>query len=659
MGAETARRSGLRDAVLDHARRADPLLLVASATVVLSITIALAPGIGPYPVAAASVLWLAAVGLLVGLSAGRFRSFQLAQWILVGATALAAIRMSSLGVIQLVMDRPALFWNVDWRYAATQALGITRFGGLQDSLDYAGEPVRYHVGPSWIAGALDHVTGLPANGVLLVAVPAACTVVVASCSYGLLRLLGASVTASAIAPTVMLSLPTNPYALLRRVYGSFRDQASLWEVATDAEQWWFSPALMLNSLFALAVGLSAAYLLVGPARYWRLVVGGVGVASLLAIKPQYAVGFVAVLGLGLLIEGWRRAAPGSRGPGILVLGGALAVGAAVASALNPSAFSLVGVELSIGPGLVRAVDPRASVLPVLTLVAMAPLLSGRWRPRSPAPLLTYTVGAVVGAVVLVLTLEATTFLVDAGAVAQANEVGLPYGVASQDLNLSQADRPAMVVLVLLATALVVALVQTRAVPTRWITTFGVVMVAMTLPVSVAPLAQPDGAVAYEVSDEADLDTLMSTTDVDEGIWLANDLADPAGDFARPLRATNLTSFSPAQFFVSNVAYMRWTEPDVVDRVRSAQRFYETPWSSWHREFLVENGISHVIIRDRCPTAWPAGRAGAVIGTQGSWTLVIVEPVPAEPPAQPWVPSGRPGVPLYGLSGCLDGSGPQP
>ena len=79
----------------------------------------------------------------------------------------------------------------------------------------------------------------------------------------------------------------------------------MWEVFTDAENWWVSAELMHNSMFAIAVGLSAACLLVSQTAESRVAVGAVGLASLLAVKPQYAVGFLAVLGPGLLIEWWR------------------------------------------------------------------------------------------------------------------------------------------------------------------------------------------------------------------------------------------------------------------------------------------------------------------------------------------------------------------
>ena len=236
----------------------------------------------------------------------------------------------------------------------------------------------------------------------------------------------------------------------------------------------------------------------------------------------------------------------------------------------------------------------------------------------------------VGAVVLGLALGATTFLVDAGAVARANAVGLPYTVTSQDANLDQSLRPVMVVLVALAAAPLVGHWQDgRVTTTRRITVVAALMAPPTLPLTGAPLADPVGPAAYEVSEESDLAVLMAMTPEIKGRWLSNDLADPAQDFARPLRATSLTSFSPEQFYLSNVAYMGWTKPDVEQRVANIQRLFLTEWSPWHDEFVAEHDITHLVhqsihtgptraARDRRPSGDKYGkcqRQGALPGAR--------------------------------------------
>ena len=108
------------------------------ATVILSGSIAVAPKLGPYPVAATSVFWLLAVALQGWQVVRCSHAFTTSLWILAGATALAALRMTSSGLVHVFGDRPTLFWNVDWRYAATQAQGIARLGNLAISMEYVG-----------------------------------------------------------------------------------------------------------------------------------------------------------------------------------------------------------------------------------------------------------------------------------------------------------------------------------------------------------------------------------------------------------------------------------------------------------------------------------------------------------------------------------------
>lgn len=624
---------------------------LAAATVATAVSIVLASKLGTVPVAVVSVIWFAVVAWQIWRIAHRIRSAGVAGWILAASAALAALRLTSAGLIQVVGDRPTLFWNVDWRYAATQGQGIARFGNLEDSLDYAGTPVAYHVGPAWIAGALGHVAHAPVNAIALIAIPIASTLVITVCCHRLLRQLGATRPVASIATAVLLSMSSNPYALLRTTYGSFRGQDPLHEVLTNAEMWWFSPNLMHNSLFALAAGLSAICLLLGRPTTWRVVLGALGVASLLAIKPQYAVGFLAVIGLGLLAMWGKGPGPWRR---ILGFGLVFVAFSAVVTRLNHGAISFVDIRLSLDPGILGNLLVTHNVLLIASLIIVS-LVIRRSSLVGPGPLRTTAIAAVLGTAVLACGLFSTELLVDPALVAQSNALGLPQTVSSQDSNLDQALLPPTMLIVLLASALMAAVASAGVTRTRWVTGLAATLVAATLPLTVAPLVAPTGFAAYEVAEEPALNRLMALTDRDQGLWLSNDLADPADDYARPLRATNLTGFSTAQFYVSNLAYMSWTEPDAVERLNNVQRFFLTEWSPWHQEFMVENSIDHVVIHDRCAIAWQPEEAGTLRGQDGAWTLVErrSDPEPAVAPAS----SSRPlaARPTYGLSGCLGGT----
>lgn len=633
--------------------------LVPITTVALGLSLAVAPAVGTLPVAAVSVLWFMAVAVQLSWTVRRLPGLATSQWILVAATVLAVVRLCSSGLTQVIGDRPTLFWNLDWRYAATQAQGITRFGSLDDSLDYAGQPVQYHVGPAWMAGSLDRVLGVPANAVLLVGVPLASTVVIVLCSVRLLRLMGVGSSVAALAAALPLSMPSNPYLLLRQSYGSFRGQAPLWDVLTNAEHWWFSQELMLNSMTGLAVGLSACCLLVGRTDTLRVVVGAAGIGSLLATKPQYAVGLLAVLTWGLLRAWWPSPSKRAR---ILWATCTFGATAALSLALNPSAIGFVGVNLSVEPAILADVLKSYSLLVGALMVGAVLLAHDRRQGNLHTPISGYALGAFIGAVALFIVFETTTFLVSPEAVRQANQIGLAYTTSSQDSNLAQALRPAVELVALLAVALLIGHAHSRPRLAKALVAASLVLVGFTVPLTVRPLLAPSGPGAYETAEEPALARLMSSTDVDQGRWLSNDLADPAENYARPLRATNLTSFSTAQFYLSNAAYMGWTNPDVVQRVTNLQRFFLTAWSPWHAEFLAENNIRHIIIRDRCPTAWPGDDAGTVVGVDGSWTLVDVDT--QRPTTESKTADTQSTLPLapdpkYGLSACLDGRGPKP
>ena len=107
-------------------------------TTLLAVAIALGPVTGVVPVAVLSVLWFVAVAYVIMVLLVAKRRWSISHWVFVVGVGAAASACILLGIIQLVEGRQALFWNVDWRYHVTQAYGIARFGGLSDSLDYAG-----------------------------------------------------------------------------------------------------------------------------------------------------------------------------------------------------------------------------------------------------------------------------------------------------------------------------------------------------------------------------------------------------------------------------------------------------------------------------------------------------------------------------------------
>ncbi|MFA5882571.1 MAG: hypothetical protein WDA60_01840 [Acidimicrobiia bacterium] len=621
-------------------------------TALMAASVALGSVTGVVPVALLSLLWmLSLVFVGVRLVVAPARRWTASHWVFVVGVAAAALRMGALGVDQVLRSRPALLWNADWRYHITQAYGIARFGGLSDSLDYAGRPVEYHAGPSWIAGGLHRVFGLPVDVCLFVLVPVACVLVIGLSGYRLLRCLGAGERAALLAVAVAVSLPMDPLGMVHDLA-----LGRLGAVFLDPEAWWFTPGLMLNSLLALAVGMTAAWVIVGARSIRRAALGGLTLATLMSLKPQYFVGFVGVLGLGYFFDLWRERDRETVRRG-LVVAATVVVPAAVFSSIVEPAAKFTGVEVDVS-GFESTHFLSASNLMLLaaaTIVLLALVPTAR-RAQSSA-ILRYSLGAAAGVAFLYVFLGSTTFLLDAALVERSHLIGTDYVRSMFDVDVHQALLPATLVIVMLALAQLVALFRG---PARWNTVVPVVtaglLIVLTAPFAVSALADPTGQAAYEPTEERDLAALLARVDADSGVWIASDMADPSKDFYPPLTAVNLTSLGDAQFYVSNVQYGGWTQPDVVQRVRNLERFFETDWSPWHARFPERHGIRFVLVRDRCPPPWDmADFPGRVVEKRGDWTLLEVGAArgTAASGARPWPAFTE--EPPYGRSACLAGN----
>lgn len=626
-----------------------PWETLAGSTLGLAVAVALGPVTGVVPVAVLSLVWFVAVPIvIVRFVVTRGRRWTVSHWVFGIGVAAAALRMASLGIVQIVGDRPALFWDVDWRYHATQAYGIARFGGVSDSLDYAGTPVGYHAGPSWIAGSLKGTLGLPVNLVLFVVIPLAAMVVLGLSAYRFLRSIGVGQRAALLAVAVAVNLTSDPVELAKNL---LRGRAN---VMLNPEVWWFTSSLMLNSLLALAVAFTAAWVIVRARSDVVAALGAVGFATVAALKPQYFVGVGAVLGIGYVVatvrgpepRAWRRLA---------VVGAAVVLPAMVFTAVTAQSTTFSGIRFGT-LGLTMSYYLRARTFLALGVVTIVVLVAVPAARRvQPRRLVQYAVGVVVGAVVLTVFLDTTLVLLDGAQVARARAVGLDYVRSSFHPDVQQAMVPAMLVVAMVALAQLCSVVRG---PSR-LARFGpvivaIVVIALTMPFAIAALASPTGRAAYEWSEEPDLRALMARVDADSGVWLSSDLADPSDDFGKPLRAVNLTSLGDAQFYVANVAYGGWTQGDVVRRVRQLQRFYATDWSPWHDDFLRRHDIRFVLVRDRCPARWDASAfPGGVVARQGDWTLLEVGVRGADSAAvRPWPEFER--VPSYGRAACRSG-----
>ena len=208
-----------------------------------------------------------------------------------------------------------------------------------------------------------------------------------------------------------------------------------------------------------------------------------------------------------------------------------------------------------------------------------------------------------------------------GDVERSNSVELGYSTGSfwyADLN--QAFEPFAFIASGVIIGLLVGVARTKGL----LLLKGLVVSTLLLcaPVTFLPLISPTGIYAYEWVEDISLYHLMDKQAVEDGRWISNDLADPAGDFQRRLNALHLTSSLPAQFYVSNLRYGNYLQDDALSRLLSIRRFYLTEWSDWHSAFLVANEIQYVLVNQRCEVAWktPSGLPYSE-SSVGPWILL--------------------------------------
>jgi hypothetical protein len=551
----------------------------------------------------------------------------------------ALLSATQLEIIRLVYGRPGLVWNVDWRYAWNHAQGIARFGGVDDVLDYAGVPADYHVGPTWLAAATDRLLGGGMTAVLFGLLPALCVLSAATALLlllsrsGIPRRLAAAVVGTAFCLPVGFKLLGLPRGLARMLF--------------NADMWFFASGLMLNSFLGVAVGLCSLVLLLEPRRQMiGIILGTVGLGSLIQIKPQFFVGLGAVagiVGLGRVL-GSRPFHPRSWAVFVASVG-ALALAVLAKSTLpgTPVSFSapiwapgstgyspdMAHIELLIAP-------------PLLAGLAFAAWLSRRSMPVVPrlglnAELLT----AVVGALALLVTLL-TLF-------------GFPvrgHMATTVQQDLAQALTPLRLLLTVSALAgFAVFFAHYRASVRVLLVLLAGLIVASPLPLMGRNFRQP--LRAYEAAEDGGLLTLLRQVPRKGELLIASDLADSAENYHRPLRGIFLTAYGGHRFYVANLAYAHHDRADAPQRLENLRAFFGSRWSRWHDTWLDRTHITHVLVSDRCFPRWweQPGIALKVVGRSGRWTLLESHSLTAERGALP-PPPWEIIKPQYGRSSCL-------
>ena len=680
---------------------------VLSCTLVLGGLVAVAPAIPAavrsYDVFAGLLLWTGVV-LWGTISAARLATRSLRGDFATVATglaamgiAVAALASTQLEIIRVLYDRPALTWNIDWRFHLNHAQAIARYGGLASALDYAGVPVDYHVGPAWLAGATERVLGYGLYGVSFGLVPLLSILSTAIATLYLLHLHGIPYRLSAAAAAIAMTLPglhIPPAALYYSVAAGNPD--------TLSGAWTFSSALMLNANFGLAVGSAClALLLDRRSRGWQVALSSVGVASLVELKPQYAVGVglvAALLGIERLVG---RSLLGPRTTRVITaVAAALAIGmtltAVLPSAVSTSMFAhpvwapgrtgyslselfttatllsvlslaiwsaigaskgqraLIGVGTATYIGATAFSVNRSAQLLLLFTVAGSSIVIARGRPTSgPTRCYGLLTRLAVCMAILVGTLYLVSFPLRADAVVQAQRLVEPgFAATSEQGNLSQALTPLRLLLVTTALGLLtLCAVQGNVWWRRVFVMAGAVGVVSLVPLIIFDFAHPSRG--HEAAEDVGLFQTLQQVPHDGHLLIANDLADPAENYRRPLRSFLLTGYAGHAFYVANLRYLHYTRPDAGKRLDELRAFFGSPWSAWHEGWLERAGVGYVLVSDRCLPVWfgqPALPLRA-LAHHGHWSAYDTRGARVlDPPAD--MPTAHEITPRFGAQGCL-------
>lgn len=570
----------------------------------------------------------------------------------VAGTAIAAVHLSLLGILRLVLDRPALTFNVDWRYHLNLSQGIARSGGLEEALDYQGAAIDYHVGPAWLAAATDDVLGGGIETVSFLVVPAVTTVVIAVACHSLLRTLGFSPAAGLVAPALLLVLP----ALDRSVVEYLAEMPTS---VTEPNRFLFGTETSLNQSFAFAVGLAGLALVLRSGRAER-VAGVLGLASTAVLKPQALLGFgsmLAAITLVALLAGTDRVAPERRRSLVAVTAATGLVGVALALAQPLTSI--------FGPPRLRFLDTGAPPQEldgwiVVGIVAIAAGLAARRRePGSETIDLSGHVVAGAGAYTCTwLFLNIVQFPLGDEASSRAEAVGLNGSADYAQPDIAQALIYSGGVIGLLAMATIVHH-GIRLFDRGALVIAAVAFAAVLAPLPLVALTSADVERGLEYAEDTALRDLLARIPGD-GLAISSDIADPDDDHERAALGMLLTGYRGTPFWLSNLAYLNFREADAADRLAQLRHFYGTPWSPWHTDFLSRNRITHVLVNERCPATWQPTDDPAValdiVAAAGEWTLYsrrVIDAAPSDsattPPPTSTGPEARRGGPCLGAA----------
>jgi hypothetical protein len=602
------------------------------------------------------------------LAARRRESDWMLGAIAVAGTLVAVVMAAQVELIRVLEARPAFSWMLDWRWSLNHAQAIARSGNIFHALDYSGVGLDYHVGPAWFAASVARLFGGGMADVLFGIIPPLCVVTMVVAAALILRSTGLRGRLAAVAVVAAITWPASQLTPTWVVHGPLT-------VLLGPYNWQFlATDMMLNSFLGYAVGLAGVALLLDrEAGTSQLALGALALAACEQIKPQYFVGLGIVAGVVMC---WRLVAePGNRrrtlGLAAAVLASLLL--AVVARTSLPGDVALFEAPRLGAPNFRElAVDLRRTH----TLVALAALAiwlflrrgrragsetPKRWAGDS-APRIDLLAAAAVASIGLAFALRTIIMpvrsaYVENGQALRLHDIYPTYLTA----DLLQGADPGRFLLLAAGIGVIgAALLANRRRFGAPLAAACALLVCAPIPLLAAGFRSSPPS-EYAAAEDAGLYSVLHRLPVEGAVLISSDLADPANDYQRPLRAPLLTAYGGHQFYVSDLRYVHYVRPDAVERSTELRQFFGARWSPWHDAWLARHHITQVLVDSRCTPVW-LGEAGVPLTPRlhsGNWTVWQV-PVgigglaqgasqPPQPPSE-W----RDITPATGHADCLLG-----
>jgi len=607
-----------------------------SSIIIVAILVALAPllplGIRHQTLAVTFIMWL--LTTIGGSTVIGARAIQKVREtpnkyllaITMTGIAIALLAVTQLEIIRIVAHRPALIWNVDWRYNLNHAQAIVQTGGVDHSLDYFGAPIDYHLGPAWLAAAVERVFGTGISFTLFGLIPLLSILTIAIALVHILHQHHVSLDIAAAATALTLTFPS----LSRSVphfFHCFRHNLF------DCGYWIFSNSFMLNSLFALAIGLAALAFLIDRSSKWRPALGALGLSSVVVLKPQYFAALGLIAGLMGIAQQLRRGDLFVYRNATLLFSVFSLCCALLFMKFLPSEEMLFGSPMFLpgntGYNFIKELPKGSTVFLIIAAFGWHKLRASSYITRDR----TYGSALVLYASLSMALITTVLFAIcipireeAANAIRELGNISFSEKTLQGEMGFGQALTPLRILLVVASISLLFRYLLERADTLRRIAML-VASICVISPLAFISVGFLDPLSGYEAVDDYDLYRILQHVPRSGTLLIASDIADPAENYRRPAKASYLTAYAGHSFYVSDIAHFNFAREDSVARARNLRAFFGSPWSDWHSQWLTKKGITHILTSDRCVPCWEEKGHFSLkkVLTLGRWTLYKLPP----------------------------------